>query len=84
MATPRTTRLAGRPGQDRISWVTRSALMGYPDVTTAAQLADGRICVIARQRFGQRDGGVNEQRLGGWLQQLYRLSAAPDLRWDAS
>ena len=36
MAWPRTERLAGGPEEGRITWVTRSALVGFPDYTTAA------------------------------------------------
>jgi hypothetical protein len=35
LATPRTTRLAGSPDEGRITWITRSALWGFPDYTTA-------------------------------------------------
>lgn len=70
LATPRTTRLAGSPQSGRITWVTRSALMGYPDYTTAeaSVTPDGtRLDIFARQRFGQADFGVNAARLTAWL-----------------
>lgn len=73
MATPRTSRLAGDAASGRITWVTRSALWGFPDVTTAqaSQTADGtRLDVFARLRFGQSDMGVNAARLRVWLAKL--------------
>ena len=71
LATPRTTRLAGTPQSGRITWVTRSALMGFPDYTTAeaTQTPTGsRLDIYARQRFGASDLGVNAARLTNWLQ----------------
>lgn len=82
LATPHTRRLAGSPEDGRITWITRSALMGYPDYTTAAMLReqDGfRLCLFARQRFGLRDFGVNAARVGAWLQELLGLREPPDL-----
>lgn len=70
LATPRTSRLHGTPQTGRITWVTRSALMGYPDYTTAevAVTPNGtRLDIYARQRFGQNDWGVNAARLKIWL-----------------
>ncbi len=84
LATPRTVRLAGSVEEGRISWVTRSRLMGYPDVTTAqvvAQGTDARLCVVARQVIGQSDMGVNGARLRDWLRQLGALTEPPGLVW---
>jgi uncharacterized protein (DUF1499 family) len=70
LATPRTTRLAGMPRSGRITWITRTALMGYPDYTTAeaTQTQTGtRLDIHARQRFGGADLGVNTARLKEWL-----------------
>ena len=66
LATPRTTRLAGTVAEGRITWVTRSALWGFPDYTTAEARADG-LYIEARQRFGREDMGVNAARLQDWL-----------------
>ncbi len=85
LAAPRTTRLAGSVADGRISWVTRSALMGYPDVTTAQIVGTGDaayLCVVARQVIGQADMGVNGARLRGWLRELGGLNEAPDLVWQ--
>lgn len=73
MATPRTARVAGTPEEGRITWVTRTRLMGYPDFTTAAAIAgpDGtRLVIYARQRFGSGDWGVNRARIEDWLSRL--------------
>ena len=69
IATPRTTRLAGSMEEGRITWVTRSALWGFPDYTTAEARPDG-LYVAARSRFGQSDLGVNAARLRDWLSRL--------------
>ena len=72
-AAPRTRRLAGTPDEGRITWVTRSAVFGFPDYTTAEIVTDGHIAVVgvfARQRFGRGDFGVNAARLKGWIGQL--------------
>jgi uncharacterized protein (DUF1499 family) len=78
LAAPRTERLAGSPGEGRITWLTRSALMGYPDYTTAQVMAGPGLCVAGRQRFGSNDWGVNARRIGGWMQELLGLTEAPE------
>ncbi|MGL4235040.1 DUF1499 domain-containing protein [Tabrizicola sp.] len=74
MATPRTVRLAGSPEGGRITWVTRSALWGFPDYTTAeagqSDVATADIAIFARSRFGRSDFGVNAARLKDWLSRL--------------
>lgn len=70
LATPRTERLAGTPQDDRITYVTRSKWMGFPDYTTIQLDPDGTIELWARLRFGQSDMGVNRARVEGWLGQL--------------
>ena len=67
MATPRTTRLA--QSDTRITWITRSALWGFPDYTTAEVRPDG-LYIYARLRFGSSDMGVNAARLNDWLSRL--------------
>ena len=74
MTSPRTTRLAGSWADGRITWITRSALWGFPDYTTA-QVTPGpdgksRLDIHARLRFGQSDLGVNTARLADWLGRL--------------
>lgn len=70
---PRTVRLAGSPEEGRITYVTRTKVMGYPDYTTVAVVpADGGVAltVFARQRFGSGDWGVNKARVDAWLAAL--------------
>ena len=73
LASARTTRLAGSAETGRITWITRSFLWGFPDYTTAqatATPAGTRLDVVARQRFGSSDWGVNAARLTAWLSAL--------------
>ncbi len=73
LTSPRTLHLAGSAAEGRITWVSRSFLMGYPDYITAevAQTARGtRLDIFSRQRFGEADLGVNAARLKDWLAQL--------------
>lgn len=68
--TPRTRVLAGSPQEGRISFVTRSLLWGFPDITTvSAQQQDGetQVSIFARQRFGSNDHGVNKARVQNWV-----------------
>ena len=69
LATPRTRRLAGTVTEGRITWITRSALWGFPDYATAEVQPDG-LHIFARLRFGGGDSGVNAARLRDWLSQL--------------
>ncbi len=69
MDTPRTMRLAGSVEEGRITWITRSALWGFPDYTTAEVRPDG-LFVHSRLRFGSEDMGVNAARLTDWLARL--------------
>jgi uncharacterized protein (DUF1499 family) len=75
MATPGTERLAGSPEERHITWVTRSALWGFPDYTTAqagvSDVATTDVAIFARSRFGKGDMGVNAARLKDWLSRLW-------------
>jgi hypothetical protein len=79
LATPRTERLTGSVEEGRITWITRSALMGYPDYTTAQIVPGPGLCVFGRQRFGNGDWGVNAARIGGWMQQVLGLTEVPGM-----
>lgn len=68
-ATPRTTRLVGSADSGRITWITRSAVWGFPDYTTAEAREDG-LYIYARLRFGRGDLGVNATRLNDWKSAL--------------
>ena len=69
LSTPRTELVAGGVDAGRITYVTRSKWMGYPDYTTVQEV-DDRIELYARARFGQSDFGVNRARVEDWLAQL--------------
>ncbi len=69
LETPRTEVLAGTPGEGRVTYVTRSLWMGFPDYTTVQQSGD-QLELWARLRFGQSDTGVNKARVEGWLAAL--------------
>jgi len=68
-ATPRTKVLAGSVQEGMITYVTRTAVWGFPDYITARQAGD-RLELYARSRFGNGDFGVNRARLEAWLAQL--------------
>jgi hypothetical protein len=58
----RTQVLAGSVEQGRVTYVSRSKLIGFPDYTTVEQ--DGDVLKIhARLRFGRSDLGVNRARV---------------------
>ena len=61
-ALPRTEVLAGSAAEGRVTYVTRSKWMGFPDYTTLEGRGD-QIAVFARLRFGKSDVGVNKARL---------------------
>ena len=61
-ALPRTQVLAGSLEEGRVTYITRSKGMGFPDYTTV-DLAEGQIRMYARLRFGKSDMGVNRARL---------------------
>lgn len=69
LATARTRVLAGSVNEGRVTYVTRSALWGFPDYTTV-ELREGEIAIFGRLRFGRSDLGVNKARVDGWLQAL--------------
>jgi uncharacterized protein (DUF1499 family) len=69
----RTTLVAGTPDQRHMTWVTRSKLLGFPDYTTAKAIQvdqDVQLVMVARQRFGGQDFGVNALRMENWLAML--------------
>jgi hypothetical protein len=65
-SSARTVRFAGDVTSGKITWITRSALWGFPDFTTAEVRPDG-LYVYARLRFGSADLGVNFARLSQWM-----------------
>lgn len=75
LATPRTRRLGGSPEEGIVTWVTRSAVWGFPDYTTAWVGAD-TVTVFGRLRYGRSDMGVNEARVCAWLAAIGMDAAA--------
>ena len=67
--TSRTRVLAGSVDTGMITYVTRSAPLGFPDYTTVHQ-RDDSIEIYGRARFGISDFGVNAARIDGWLEAL--------------
>ena len=61
-ALPRTVVIAGSVEQGRVTYMTRSKVVGFPDFTTVEQDGD-TLRLYARLRFGRRDFGVNAARL---------------------
>jgi len=66
LETPRTRVLAGDLESGHVTYVTRSALWGFPDYTTVKR-SDGDLLIWGRARFGASDMGVNAARIDGWL-----------------
>jgi uncharacterized protein (DUF1499 family) len=69
LATPRTEVLAGSVEDGKITYITRSKWMGFPDYTTVMR-NETVLELFARLRFGQSDTGVNKARVDGWLERL--------------
>ncbi len=69
LADPRTMLFAGSPEAGHVTWITRSALWGFPDYTTA-QVTPSGLTLYGRLRFGRSDLGVNAARLRDWLSRL--------------
>ncbi|EKE45811.1 hypothetical protein OCGS_0037 [Oceaniovalibus guishaninsula JLT2003] len=65
-ATRRTVPLAGSVAEGHASYVTRSRIFGFPDVTNM-WVEDGRLALSGHLVVGKSDMGVNADRLRGWL-----------------
>jgi uncharacterized protein (DUF1499 family) len=65
LQTPRTRVLAGDVAAGHVTYVTRSALWGFPDYTTVEQTGS-EITLVGRLRFGRSDLGVNKKRIQAW------------------
>ena len=71
--TPRTVQIAGSRDEAMITFVTRTALWGFPDYTTVRVIQQGEetpqwhLQIHGRLRFGRSDLGVNAKRIDGWL-----------------
>ncbi|MFN0114935.1 MAG: DUF1499 domain-containing protein [Paracoccaceae bacterium] len=73
LAEPRTRVLAGRPEEAWMSFVQRSAIVGYPDVISVRTFPQGggaTLAIWSRSRFGGNDWGVNRARAERWIAAL--------------
>ncbi|MEP1765084.1 MAG: DUF1499 domain-containing protein [Sulfitobacter sp.] len=75
LAVPRTQLIAGSVTDGRLTYVTRSKVIGFPDFTTIEQDGD-QIKLYGRLRFGRSDLGVNGKRLDGLLERVKAKRAA--------
>jgi len=66
-ATPRTRPFAGSVEQGHVSFVTRSLIFGFPDVTNIWLAPDG-VHIHSGAVFGRSDLGVNRARVEQWLE----------------
>ncbi len=69
-AQPRVSVVAGDPAEGFVTYVQRSALVGWPDYISAraVETPEGAALVIwSRSRFGHSDMGVNRARIEDWL-----------------
>lgn len=68
-ATPRTKALGGALAEGHVSYVTRSLIWGFPDVTNVWS-REGKLHIRGHLVYGRSDFGVNQARIEGWLQAL--------------
>ena len=73
-SSPRTTVLAGEVKDGKVTYVTRTRMIGFPDYTTVAlqtdlQTGETSLQIYARLRFGLDDLGVNRARVQDWARQ---------------
>ena len=69
---PRTRLVAGSVEDNLMTFETRSALMGYPDMTTVT-VTEGDVPLLvvhAQSVYGKGDMGVNKARVRDWLARL--------------
>ena len=72
--TPRTLHFAGDIDDGFATYVTRSALWGFPDIANVkvVERGEGRaeLIILSRLRYGTMDFGVNRTRVENWLERL--------------
>jgi uncharacterized protein (DUF1499 family) len=69
-AEPRVKVVAGSTETGRITYMQRSAIIGFPDyisVTAVETEAGSGLILWSRSRYGYSDLGVNQARLQRWL-----------------
>lgn len=68
---PRTRAIAGSVAEGMVTYVQRSAIIGFPDyITVKAVPVDGgaALIVYSRSRYGRGDFGVNRARVETWVE----------------
>ncbi|MEO1276597.1 MAG: DUF1499 domain-containing protein [Pseudomonadota bacterium] len=65
-AASRVAVVAGSVEEGFITYVQRSALIGFPDYISV-ETVEGGIAIWSRSRYGHSDLGVNEKRVRAWL-----------------
>jgi uncharacterized protein (DUF1499 family) len=74
---PRTNRIAGALGDSIITYIERSALMGYPDYITVKvspiSRSQAKLVIRSRSRFGYSDLGINKKRVRRWVAAIQDL-----------
>lgn len=65
----RTVVLAGDISSGKITYITRTKWMGFPDYTTVQQ-SDKGVMIFGRLRYGRSDFGVNAARIDRWIAAL--------------
>ena len=74
MRAPRTEVLAGSVEDGHITYLVRSAVVGYPDYVSVKAVSDrdggSRLAVFSRLRFGRADLGVNRDRIERWMAEI--------------
>ncbi|MCC5967664.1 MAG: DUF1499 domain-containing protein [Natronohydrobacter sp.] len=66
-------RIAGSLAAGHMTYLSRTALMGYPDYTSILIEPAGEgamLLAFARSRFGHSDLGVNRARITRWIEAL--------------
>ncbi len=74
--TLKTMHLVGSIETGRITYVSRSAVIGFPDYITvqaAATDTGSTVTILSRLRFGAIDLGVNKARVQTWIKRLQGL-----------
>ena len=71
LATPHTQVIAGSPDAGKITYMTRSKVIGFPDFSTVTLTplpgtGKSTLQLFGRLRFGKADFGVNEARIKDW------------------
>jgi len=62
--------IGGSAADGFVTYVVRSALMGYPDAVSVRLTPEGdatRVEIFSRSRFGYSDMGVNAARVTRWI-----------------